>query len=246
MADLDGLINHSVWLLQLLEPPEGYYLAFSGGKDSVVLYALARLAGVKFDTHYNVTSADPPELVRFIRREYPDAAMDRSEWTMWTLIPNKRMPPTRLIRYCCDFLKERSGEGRTVLTGVKASDSTARRHRTVTSCYKKNQYMVRPMLDWTDGDVWAFIRSRGLRYCELYDQGFKRLGCIGCPMAGTKRQREEFVRWPKYRGMYLRAFGRMLEERRRMGQDTNWRTAEDVMAWWLGEAKGVKVKRTKS
>ena len=58
--------------LKTFEPSEGYYLAFSGGKDSVVIKALADMAGVKYDAHYNVTSVDPPELVRFIKEKYPD------------------------------------------------------------------------------------------------------------------------------------------------------------------------------
>ena len=93
--------------LKLFEPPEGYYLAFSGGKDSVVIKKLADLAGVKYDAHYRVTSVDPPELVQFIKNDHPDVIRERpldkngNQITMWNLIPKKRMPPTQLIRYCC-------------------------------------------------------------------------------------------------------------------------------------------------
>lgn len=38
--------------LKAFEPEEGYYLAFSGGKDSVVIKELANIAGVKYDAHY--------------------------------------------------------------------------------------------------------------------------------------------------------------------------------------------------
>ena len=85
------------------EPPEGYYIAFSGGKDSVVIKALADMAGVKYDAHYNVTSVDPPELVRFVKEQHPDVAFDYPldkegrAITMWNLIPRNTMPPTRGI-----------------------------------------------------------------------------------------------------------------------------------------------------
>ena len=65
-------VEKAIARLQTYEPPEGYYLCFSGGKDSCVIKALADMAGVKYDAHYAVSSVDPPELVRFIKDEHPD------------------------------------------------------------------------------------------------------------------------------------------------------------------------------
>lgn len=119
--------------LQSFEPRDGYYLAFSGGKDSQCIYHLAKMAGVKFDAHYHITSVDPPELVRFIKTQYPDVALDypRDEdgnvITMWNLIPKQTIPPTRKARYCCDKLKESGGEGRLTVTGVRWAESPARK-----------------------------------------------------------------------------------------------------------------------
>ena len=115
--DFNGIdkVEKAIKRLQLYEPKEGYYLCFSGGKDSVVIKALADMAGVQYDAHYNVTSVDPPELVRFIKKEYPEVEFDYprdkdgNRETMWTLIPKRKMPPTRLVRYCCAVLKERGG-----------------------------------------------------------------------------------------------------------------------------------------
>jgi len=231
-------IEESVEILRMYEPPEGYYLAFSGGKDSVVLHAMAQLAGVKFDAHYNITTADPPEVINFIRNRYPLVQMDKSEMSMWQLIPQKLMPPTRLARYCCKYFKESGGENRIVLTGVKKTDSHKRRSALVRSCRKKGKVVINPLLNWSDDEIWAFIHENNLPYCNLYDQGFSRLGCIGCPMAGPRNQRKEFERWPKYKQAYLRAFDRMLNERLCQHHATTWHTAEDVMAWWLKEDGG--------
>lgn len=65
---MEQLEARAIALLRLHEPPEGYYLAFSGGKDSCVIKELAKRAGVKFDAHYGNTTIDPPELVRFIKK----------------------------------------------------------------------------------------------------------------------------------------------------------------------------------
>lgn len=96
---------------------------------------------------------------------------------------------------------------------------------------------LNPIIDWTTDEVWEFIRENGVRYCELYDQGFSRLGCIGCPMGGGANQAAEFKRYPKVKANYLRAFNRMLSENRRVGRACSWETVEDVMKWWT-EGKG--------
>ena len=88
--------------LRTFEPPEGYYLAFSGGKDSQCVYHLCKEAGVKFDAHYSHTTVDPPEVIYFMREHYPDVIVDRHDTSMWQLIVKKGMPPTRMVRYCCD------------------------------------------------------------------------------------------------------------------------------------------------
>ena len=78
--------------LRHFEPKEGYYLCFSGGKDSQCVYHLAKEAGVKFDAHYNITGIDHPELVYFIRRNYPNVIQERYESSMFQLIEKKGLP----------------------------------------------------------------------------------------------------------------------------------------------------------
>ena len=242
--------------LRTFEPPEGYYLAFSGGKDSQCIYHLAKEAGVKFDAHYNITGIDPPELVYFIREYYPDVKHDMYKESMWRLIEKKGLP-TRLHRFCCAELKERGGEGRTCITGVRWAESTRRKanraafevleskkggsylfndndegRRMFENCMQKGKRIVNPIIDWEDADVWEYIHSRGLKYCKLYDEGFTRLGCIGCPMAGKNRI-NEFKRWPKYKAQYIRTFDKVVKNRKAKGMKCTWETAEDVMNWWI-------------
>ena len=125
-------VQTAIKRLQTFEPPEGYYLAFSGGKDSVVIKALADMSKVKYDAHYNVTGIDPPELVRFMKKMHPDVIWeyprdkDGEVLTMWRLIQKKKMPPTRIVRYCCESLKEGGGQGRFAITGVHWAESVRR------------------------------------------------------------------------------------------------------------------------
>lgn len=102
----------------------------------------------------------------------------------------------------------------------------------IDTCYKRRKTVLNPIIDWTDEEVWEFIKEYNIPYCELYDKGFKRIGCIGCPM-GTN-QLIELELYPKYKKAYLSAFDRMLKVRIDEGKETKWKTATDVMDWWGG------------
>lgn len=97
-------------------------------------------------------------------------------------------------------------------------------------CQTHARRMLNPIIDWSDEEVWEFIRRYEVPYCELYDQGYKRLGCVGCPM--STHQAEELERYPKFKQAYIRAFDRMLKN---MEDVTTWKTGEDVYQWWIKE-----------
>lgn len=285
-------IERAIRRLQFFEPEDGYFVAFSGGKDSQCVYHLCQQAGVKFEAHYSVTSVDPPELIRFIREHYPDVKFDVPKdkdgrpITMWNLIPKNHMPPMRMNRYCCQVLKESNGQGKVVVTGVRWAESARRKaahnivsikgqpkttkkladeygvdykvnkvgalilnddndpeRQMVEHCYRTQKVMVNPIVDWTDEDVWHYLNDVvKVPHCSLYDGrgGKKRLGCIGCPMQGPKGMQNEFARWPKYKELYLRAFARMIEERKKTGMlegKRDWSTPEKVMKIWIAGGK---------
>lgn len=234
--EFEDKIDQAIIALSIHEIDEGYYLAFSGGKDSVVIKKLADMAGVKYDAHYNFTTVDPPELINFIRDNFDDVEMHYPEETMWELIPRKLMPPTRMVRYCCDVLKEQGGNDREIIvTGVRRAESSARSSRCVfeQDTRKSSKFYLNPIINWTNEDVWDFIKEYNLDYCKLYDKGFDRLGCIMCPMANKHQMKFEASRYPKYYQNYIKAFDRMIAERKRRGKETQWKSGEEVMKWWI-------------
>lgn len=217
------------------EPPEGYYVAFSGGKDSVVVYDLVKRSGVKYDVHHHLTTVDPPELIRFMREHFGEVPLEKPAINMWKLIIHNKMPPTRLMRYCCRELKERGGVDRRIITGIRWAESLRRNKRRVMEHCMQNhkKIFVHPIIDWANEDVWEYIRVNHLPYCGLYDEGFDRLGCIMCPNKRTQGMLNDAKRWPTYKMAYLKAFDKMLTRRANEGLETKWSSAEEVMHWWI-------------
>jgi 3'-phosphoadenosine 5'-phosphosulfate sulfotransferase (PAPS reductase)/FAD synthetase len=247
----------------------------SGGKDSAVCRELVRRSGIPHELMHNITTADAPQTIYYVREQFRIAqelgipcSMNYPYYqgqriTMWSLIPMKKIPPTRLVRYCCEVLKEGSGIGRFITTGVRWAESRKRKanrgiyesfalhasnkkiilnndnddkRRLFESCQIKSKHICNPIVDWTDHNIWEYIRSEHIPMNPLYEEmGFLRVGCIGCPMAGKQRYRE-FALFPTYERAYKRAFGQMLLERKKAGkQDATgaWKDAESVFRWWM-------------
>lgn len=184
---------------------------------------------------------------------------DGSRVTMWNLIPRKLMPPTRLARYCCAELKEGGGKGRFIATGVRWAESAARKknrgtlevlhsdrkkrltlandndedRRLFETCQLKGKRVVNPIIDWQEADVLDYAVAEKICMNPLYCEGFRRVGCIGCPMASSSRIME-FARYPKFKAAYIRAFDKMLARRMAKGKDAHsWRSGVDVFHWWM-------------
>lgn len=268
--------------LKTFEPTdEPYHLCYSGGKDSDVIRILAKLAGVKHEIHHNLTTVDAPETIAYIK-SIPNIIIDKAKYkdgsvkTMWNLIPQKTLPPTRLMRYCCEELKEVGGEGRLKITGVRWAESknraenqggisiigkprttekyleqenieykknkkggivlnldNAESRRAVEFCYRTTATLVNPIIDWTDQDVWEFLKHYGCKSNPLYECGHGRIGCIGCPLGGYASMKKEFRIYPKYMQIYIHTFDKMIKVRLEQGKKTEWKSGEEVFYWWL-------------
>lgn len=277
-------------------------ITYSGGKDSDVCVQLARecLDASDFEVLNSHTTLDAPETVYYIRKKFKELEekgihtsihypryKDGRFKSMWSLIVDHGTPPTRIIRYCCEELKETTTPNRFIATGVRSAESSGRRGRDVfgtrgetksdayyyyyshvkevfeddktrrtkggvespneegvydcmfISKAKRNEDLIcQPIYKWTDSEVWEFIRERNMEYNPLYDQGFLRVGCIGCPLAGN--QVFELEKYPKYKQNYIRTFQKMLEKRIADGKhsklDNLWKDGESIYKWWIGDS----------
>lgn len=229
----------------------GYFLAFSGGKDSQCLYHVAKLAGVKFVPYMSLTSVDPPEVIRFVKQQYPDVHFIKPKKSIYQYAVENQILPTQRVRWCCNEYKEHAGAGKVTLVGIRHAESsrrakrneveisnqnfsgtlegldeyrekrnskkrkskknksvsivTASGERTLGCLYGKETLLISPIIHWTFADVWEFLNKLGVAHCELYDQGFTRIGCICCPMSSIKHKREELARYPHVKRNWIKA-----------------------------------------
>jgi len=110
----------------------------------------------------------------------------------------------------------------------------------ITTAKQNKDLICNPIYDWTDSEIWLYIHEHKIKVCDLYAMGYHRVGCIGCPLAGPKKQMKEFNDFPKFKNAYIRAFDRMIKHRIDLGlPTTKWQSGEDVYRWWIEEDKGI-------
>jgi phosphoadenosine phosphosulfate reductase len=205
----------------------GYYVGDSGGKDSEVVLDLMRRSGCRYESHHNLTCADAPETIHHIREHHPETTIHRPDRSLWEVIRSKGIPPRRNARYCCETQKELGGRDRVVVLGVRWGESNRRSRRSLfESCRKHgDRWFLNPIIEWTTGDVWTYIRQRGLPYNRLYDEGFHRVGCVLCPM--TRDVDRQMARWPRL----CRAWERAIKSTWK--PNLNLPSPEALWQWWL-------------
>ena len=251
---------HSVELLQKAEKialnydaEQGYFLAFSGGKDSQTLYHIAQLAGVRFQGHMNLTSVDPPEVIRFVKKNYPEVELIKPGKSIFQSAVERQILPTMRVRWCCAEYKETAGAGKVTLIGIRKAESSRRAKRneveiksrkfsgdldgleeyrqeqkakrirrkskedgvnitnadeeqTLGCIHGKESLLISPIFYWTEQDVWEFLNDVvKVPHCSLYDEGWHRIGCIGCPMSSHKQKMIENERYPHVKRNWVKA-----------------------------------------
>lgn len=239
--------KRAIELLRANEPDDGYYLAFSGGKDSCVCRKLLELSGCQFDAWYNNTTIDPPELIRFIKDNHSDVGWNNSKYgnMMHRVATAPKTPPTRHGRWCCEEYKEYGGVNRVRVFGVRRAESPARKARWSELSYgnRGSLPVICPVAFWTDEQVWEFIHYYGLPYCSLYDDGFDRLGCVGCPLQSKNKQDIQFARYPRYEANWRHAIITNWQNWKdvpnsktgRPRYQAKFKTGEDFWQWWRSE-----------
>jgi len=258
---LTKLIDHAIHILRKNEPPEGYMLCFSGGKDSIVCYQLLILSGCKFSAHYNSTTFDQPEVLKYIKNLYPAVIWHYPTWkgkptNFYKMIIIKGLP-SRKIRWCCQIFKEGFGNGRLLIDGIRSKESYNRSKRTkyeyffnqyyktknnknpldqaiIDKLYrlKKCKKIIHIIFDWSSSDVWDFIHLNDIEYCSLYDSGYSRIGCIGCPMSSNKSCINDFKRYPIIKANIIKSISIRRSIRNDYPQFIN---AEDIFNWWISK-----------
>lgn len=214
------------------------YAGNSGGKDSAVLDYLLQKSGIEYKSYYTNTTIDPIGTIRHIRENYPHTEILQPKLTFYELVEKKGLP-TRLNRYCCERLKEYGSIGKIVFEGVRSAESSKRQGRDYIQCdnrkWQKGSQHIYPLYDWSDVDIWNYIKENNIKLAPAYDLGLKRLGCVGCPLVSRKGHREfEFKLYPKYYDTIKKSI------QKGMNNNPQWKLtqlsncdSQKAMDWWL-------------
>ncbi len=231
------------------DPEKGFWVGISFGKDSQALFHMMQLSGVKFHAYFSPTSVDPPEVIRFGRKYYPEVEFGKLSYSIYESFKKRKVLPSMFIRWCCAEFKERGGEGKVVCTGVRKAESKKRSKRNEIEVSGKkfsghidefedwqekrirrqmknlnqdqfaeakeneircinghDKILLNPIIEWSESDVWEFTNKVvEVPHCELYDEGWSRIGCICCPMASRKNTLRAIKRWPYVKEKWIRA-----------------------------------------
>ena len=141
----------------------------------------------------------------------------------------------RHMRWCCELIKEAGGIDRRKVTGIRWAESPRRRKRRMfEACYTHpGTFFLHPIIDWSDTEVWEYIRLKDLPYCSLYDEGLKRLGCVLCPFEPSRVTQANLQRFPKIVANWRRAFDRYYQVRIDRGTPLTFKNSEEYWQWWL-------------
>ena len=226
---------------------------YSGGKDSDVILQLAKESGVPFRVTHNLTTADPPDNVYYIRRVFArlreegiEAKINVPRRSLWRIMRETLVIPSRMTRVCCRELKERKmPDAPYIVTGVRWAESWGRRaksgiamvytasaaaanagllttddassRRLFEQCQMRGVRVLNPIIDWSDDDVWSYLGSRGIEGNPLYKEGWTRIGCVGCPLARRGARELAFARYPGLYKAWRDAIAYVIARRREMG-----------------------------
>ncbi|MDX9798580.1 MAG: phosphoadenosine phosphosulfate reductase family protein [Bacteroidales bacterium] len=241
---LEDVVEEAIQFVQENAPPEGYFVAFSGGKDSICVLEIVRMAGVKHETYYSATGIDPPEVVKFIRKNYPEVKFLRPKINFWEGI-YKNAPPLRKARWCCRLLKKDTTLKiplKNRILGIREEESYSRACRPRIDYHKKlKQYLYKPIFYWKEWHVWEFIEKYNLKYPSLYNEGFDRLGCVVCPFLPSKsmsRIKLHMERWPKIYKTFEHAVTRWFNDKADNKYKQGGQTAKEyIQDWYRGFEK---------
>jgi phosphoadenosine phosphosulfate reductase len=213
------------------------YSGNSGGKDSAVLDYLLKKSGIKYNSIYTNTTIDPIGTIKHIRQLYPHTIILQPTETFYQLVERKGLP-TRLNRYCCEYLKEYGSVGKVIFEGVRSAESRKRQGRDYIQCdtrkWQKGCQHIYPIYDWSDADVWRFIAEKQIKLAPCYSLGLSRLGCVGCPQINNRKRVKEFELYPKYLIQIKKSI------KKGMDKNPQWQLskyskhdAELAIKWWL-------------
>lgn len=232
---LDKAVDEAINFIRSNYTKEKVMCCFSGGKDSIVTEHLLKLSGIEYSLNSSLTGIDPPQVIKFIRKQYPYCSFVRPRYSFWHLLTVANPPggTGRGIKWCCTQIKEKPSESiplKNRFLGIRAEESPNRaKYERINNV--KDQRHFYPIFHWKEWQIWEFIEYYNLPYPKLYDEGVDRIGCVICP---NHYGRHDFYRkrWPKHFKCFEKYVNIWWNKRVEQGKDMWHQSVEDFLSDW--------------
>ena len=282
---MEAKIKQAEMILSVIPKNKKVYLAFSGGKDSQCIYHLAQDAEINFEAHFSNTTNEYPETIKFIKQNYKDVIIDLPNTTFFREIAKRGVPTRIYRHCCSTLKEGKNtfvdgSHADMIILGVRKEESQKRKlresieihgverdnlaydnmdgnfqERAISFCERVGKKYINPIINWTTEDVFNYLRLKKIKWCSLYDEGHKRIGCMLCPMS-KKSRIAALKKYPKLKERVMEAIDIFLDRdyKRNMGyknrrerykvMNPNFTTAEKIFDWWITEKMEGKNERS--
>jgi|GEM_PF-3680626 phosphoadenosine phosphosulfate reductase len=236
MATYSNKLNSAIDILHRFNGSVPFDVFFSSGKDSIVMDKIFQISNVNYQRIFYDIPLVHNSFRKFVKEFYPGTIFLKPKMSLKDLCLLKKKLPTRINRFCCEYMKEYYNSPLYSCLGIRREESFNRLNRgffelSYNYRFKFFQARINPIVNWSNVDITSFIKDFDIVLPEWYLK-YNRNGCLGCPMSHHRR-RELLVDFPEYYNHWWYAAKYLYVNTPSVR--ARFANVSDLMEWWLSD-----------